>query len=63
MTCSMGLLVNNRFQEGDMATIEDLEITALNTMAASPDGAMTLSDLTAHLETRLGLLPVPWTRS
>ena len=37
-----------------MATTEDLAITALNAMAASPDGAMTLSDLTAHLETRLG---------
>ena len=36
-----------------MATTEDLEITALNAMAASPDGAMTLSDMTAHLETRL----------
>ena len=37
-----------------MATIEDLRTTALNAMAASPGGVMTLSDLTAHLETRLG---------
>ncbi len=37
-----------------MATIEDLEITALNAMAASPDGVMTQSELIAHLETRLG---------
>ena len=36
-----------------MAAIEDLEITALNAIAAS-GGAMTLPDLTAHLETRLG---------
>ena len=37
-----------------MATIEDLEITALNAMAASADGTMTQSELMAHLETRLG---------
>ena len=37
-----------------MATIQDLETTALNAMAASPDGAMTLPNLIAHLETRLG---------
>ena len=37
-----------------MATTEDLEITALNAMAGSPGGTITLSDLTAHLETRLG---------
>ena len=55
MTRSPGLLVLNMFAgEATMATTEDLEITALNAMAASPDGAMTLSDLTAHLETRLG---------
>lgn len=37
-----------------MASIMDLETTALNAMAASPDGAITLSNLIAHLETRLG---------
>ena len=37
-----------------MATIEDLEITALNAMAASPEGTITQSQLIAHLETRLG---------
>ena len=37
-----------------MARMQDLEITALNAMAASPGGTMTLSDLTGHLETRFG---------
>ncbi len=37
-----------------MAAIKDLEISALTALAASPGGAMTLPDLTAHLEARLG---------
>ncbi len=37
-----------------MAAIKDLEITALTALAASPGGAMTLSELTAHLDARLG---------
>ena len=37
-----------------MATVKDLETTAQNAMAASPNGAIALSNLIAHLETRLG---------
>lgn len=42
------------YAEIDMADPEDLATTALNALAASPGGTMTLSDLTAHLDTRLG---------
>ena len=37
-----------------MADAYDLEITALQAMAASTDGWIALPELAAHLETRLG---------
>lgn len=37
-----------------MASSSDLRITALNALASSPDGIMTLADFSAHLETRHG---------
>ena len=36
-----------------MAQPNELEVSALNALAASPDG-MTLSDISSHLETRFG---------
>lgn len=35
-------------------SIADLTVSALNAMASSPDGMMSLPDLSTHLETRLG---------
>ena len=37
-----------------MPNSADLTISALNALASSPDGTMTLADFSAHLETRHG---------
>ena len=36
------------------ASLEDLTISALNALASSPRGQMTIPDLVTHLETRQG---------
>ena len=36
------------------ASVADLTVSALNALASSPDGMMTLADFSSHLETRQG---------